>query len=349
MKIIADNLKCPRCYSTNLYKYGKDPYGNQKYQCIDCKRQWAPDTHVLLNLPKEPKYERCPMCNKASFLHHDFEYYSNLRCCDKKCNHSFFRVKKAQIPDVSSNSFEYKDFSLKGMRHPLHIILKALFYSFIGNLTLRKISESLKLIDNISVSHVTIYKWIQKFAPMLQKVAEPFKEQLTLSQSDEWHIDETYIKISGKTYYLWLAIDSETRVIIDFHLSEYRDTSAAFSLLNSCKENFGSPKSMIVTDRYRPYVQPIKYIYGDTMHLRVEDFADDISNNIIEAFNGQFKAWHKSHRGFKSFESANLYIATYIFFYNFIRPHQSLNNMTPAQVAGAKYSEKQRRACLLIS
>ena len=34
---------CPRCNSKKLYKYGKDKFGNQKYQCRVCKHQFAPD------------------------------------------------------------------------------------------------------------------------------------------------------------------------------------------------------------------------------------------------------------------------------------------------------------------
>jgi len=71
-------------------------------------------------------------------------------------------------------------------------------------------------------------------------------------------------------------------------------------------------------------------------------FDDVINNNPIEAFNGQFKAWYKPKRGFKSFDSANLLISLFVFFYNFVRPHSSLNNLAPAQVAGAKYSDKAR-------
>ena len=35
---------CPRYNSHLLYKYGKDKFGNQKYQCRVCKHQFAPDT-----------------------------------------------------------------------------------------------------------------------------------------------------------------------------------------------------------------------------------------------------------------------------------------------------------------
>lgn len=348
MKIISSKLSCPRCFSKKLYKYGKDLKGNQKYQCTSCRRQWAPA--VLANPRYNKNYPPCPMCNGGSFLHHDYEHYSNFRCNNrKKCNHSFFVVKKAQIQPSSSQNIELEEFSLKGMRYPFHVVLTALILYFIGNSTLRKVSETLKLAHNIDVSHVSIHKWIKRFAPAFINTAEQYKEQINLADSDEWHFDETYVKISGKWYYLWWAIDSETRMILDFHLSPTRDASAAYTLTSSCKERYGCPRSMIVSDRFSAYNQAFKFIMPSATHLKVEDFADPISNNLIEAFNGQFKAWYKAKRGFKSFESANTYIALYIFFYNFIRPHQSLSNLTPAQVAGANYGEKQRRACLLIS
>ena len=44
MKNIISNsnekIKCPRCNSHKIYKFGKDPKtGNQKYQCQNCKYQ----------------------------------------------------------------------------------------------------------------------------------------------------------------------------------------------------------------------------------------------------------------------------------------------------------------------
>lgn len=34
--------------------------------------------------------------------------------------------------------------------------------------------------------------------------------------SDEWHADETVVKISGQKYYIWFIIDSEARFILSF-------------------------------------------------------------------------------------------------------------------------------------
>lgn len=77
-----------------------------------------------------------------------------------------------------------------------------------------------------------------------------------------------------------------------------------------------------------------KHLGNRAVNIRVESFKDDISNNIIEAFNKQFKYRHKTRYGFNSFESANSMIMMFVFFYSFIRPHSSLSNLPPAEVAG---------------
>lgn len=164
--------------------------------------------------------------------------------------------------------------------------------------------------------------------------------------SDEWHADEAVVKILGKKYYIWFIIDSETRFVLGFHLSPHRDSPQAFSLFDSVKQ-YGKPNA-IVTDRYSAYKVPTKSIFG-VPHVRVASFKDDISNNVIEAFNRRFKYWYKTGYGFNSFESANSMIMMFVFFYNFIRPHSSLSNLTPAQVAGLKYSKRQQNSLLLIS
>lgn len=93
----------------------------------------------------------------------------------------------------------------------------------------------------------------------------------------------------------------------------------------------------------------VKSAFPDLKHIKVQSFADDITNNLIESFNKTFKAWYKSKLGFKSFNSANSMVFMFVYFYNFIIPHSSLNNLTPAQVAGAEYSEKDKQNLLLAS
>lgn len=343
-------ISCPKCNSHSLYKYGKDSFGNQKHQCRICKYQFAPDYVPTGKRGAKPlpvdkrKYSSCPACGKASFLHHDYGDYSNYRCGDKKCNHSFFVCKPTvKLPPSMSKLIGKEDF--KRIRHPVQLIITALTQFYIGKSSFRNIALMLNMLYNIKLSHVTISDWCKKFAPLFNNISLSLMPSMDFN-SDEWHTDETVVKINGKKHYIWFIIDSETRFVLGFHLSPHRDSPQAFSLLNNVK-SLGNPKA-IVSDRYSAYKVPVKSLYN-AEHIRVESFKDDISNNLIEAFNKQFKAWYKTKQGFNSFESANNMIAMFVFFFNYIRPHSALNGLTPAQVAGCNYSKKQQNSLLLVS
>ncbi len=339
-------IRCPKCNNNqNFYRYGKDKTGNQKYLCRECGHQFAPDTPAgNPGRPRQRSYPSCPVCRKAMFLHHDKQYYSNYRCCDKKCNHSIFVPKPTAVSAPSmSKLFGKSDF--KRMRYPIHVILMALTMFYLGKNSFRNISLILQTAMNIRVSHTTVSSWCTRFAPLFQNIAIQLIPMLNFD-SDEWHADETVVKVAGVKHYLWLIVDCETRFVLGFHLSPHRDSPQAFSLLNAVKD-MGQPGS-IVSDRYSAYKVPVKSVLN-VPHIRVQSFHDDISNNLIECFNKQFKAWYKTKQGFSSFASANNLISMFIFFYNFVRPHSALNNLTPAQCAGLMLSKKRKREVLLVA
>jgi len=350
-KIVS--TQCLKCNNNqNFHRYGKDPSGYQKYLCLVCKHQFAPDnpgTGRPRGATPKPEhlrlYPSCPVCGKASFLHHDYEHYSNYRCCDKRCLHSFFAVKGNAISMPSmSNLFGKTDF--KRMRYPVFLIITALTMFYLGKNSYRNISIILRTAFNIRVSHVTVASWCTRFAPLFDNMRLQLLPMLDLN-SDEWHADETVVKIDGKKHYLWFVVDSETRFIVGFHLSRFRSSPQAFSVLKGAAK-LGKPGA-IVSDRYWPYISPVKSIFCDSAHVRVESFKDDISNNLIESFHKQFKAWYKTKQGFSSFKTANNLISMFVFFFNFVRPHSALSGLTPAQVAGLSLSKKQKREYLLVA
>jgi transposase-like protein len=243
-----------------------------------------------------------------------------------------------------SGLFGKTDF--KRMRQPVYLIITALSMFYLGKNSFRNIALILRVAFNIKVSHTTISNWCKNFAPLFNTYSLQLIPTLNFD-SDEWHTDETVVKINGVKHYIWFIIDSETRFILGYHLSPHRDSPQAFSLMNSVK-SLGKPGS-IVSDRYSAYKVPVKSIFDDTSHIRVESFKDDISNNIIESFHHQFKAWYRTKQGFNSFASANNLISMFVFFFNFVRPHSSLDGLTPAQVAGLKLSPREKRKFLLVA
>lgn len=75
---------------------------------------------------------------------------------------------------------------------------------------------------NLSVDHVTIWRWVQRYAPELNRRCRPELRNTNRS----WRVDETYCRVAGKWTYLYRAVDS-TGATIDFLLSAKRDVDAA--------------------------------------------------------------------------------------------------------------------------
>lgn len=235
----------------------------------------------------------------------------------------------------------------KRFRFSPKIILSVLTLYFASSSSLRAIQKILFSLLSIKVSHVTIHKWTKHFAILLEQISGVLLSLADL-KSDEWHADETIVKISGIKHYLWVLLDSETRVIISFFLSPYRDSNSAFQLCQRALFSTSDAPDIIVTDRLDSYNMPISVCYPSTKHYPYKGFKDYLNNNFIESFNNTFKSWYKVKKGFKSFKSANALITTFIFYYNFIHHHSSLNNLSPALVAGVKYSNQDALNWFLI-
>ena len=83
--------------------------------------------------------------------------------------------------------------------------------------------ETMMTERGVAVDHSTIYRWVQHFAPEMEK---RLRWQWRRPQSRCWRIDESYVKVRGKWAYLYRAVDKLGNTI-DFFLSSTRNTNAA--------------------------------------------------------------------------------------------------------------------------
>jgi IS6 family transposase len=74
----------------------------------------------------------------------------------------------------------------------------------------------------LSVDHVTIFRWVQRYAPEVNRRMRPHLKMTGTS----YRIDETYVKVGTEWKYLYRAVDSAGDTI-EFMLSAKRDVSAA--------------------------------------------------------------------------------------------------------------------------
>jgi transposase-like protein len=74
----------------------------------------------------------------------------------------------------------------------------------------------------LDVDHSTIFRWVQRYAPEINK---RIRQHLKMSGTS-YRVDETYIKIGKPCKYLYRVVDKQGQTI-EFMLSSKRDVSAA--------------------------------------------------------------------------------------------------------------------------
>jgi IS6 family transposase len=82
--------------------------------------------------------------------------------------------------------------------------------------------EEMMAEHGLSVDHTTIFRWIQCYAPELDKRCRPHLKTC----NDSWKVDETDIKVKKVWMYLYRAVDSQGNTL-EFLLSPTRDAEAA--------------------------------------------------------------------------------------------------------------------------
>src|SRR5229473_5876935 len=101
--------------------------------------------------------------------------------------------------------------------------------------------EELLTERGIPADHTTIWRWVQCYAPELNKRC---RRELKPSNGS-WRVDETYVRVKGKWVYLYRAVDS-TGTTIDFLLSTHRDAAAAKRFFQRALRAPGHPRPRVI-------------------------------------------------------------------------------------------------------
>jgi len=89
-----------------------------------------------------------------------------------------------------------------GFRFPCDVIVLAVRWYLRFGLSYRDVEELLAE-RGVEVDHVTVYRWVQRFTPLLADAARPCRHAV----GDRWQVDETYVKVAGRWRYVYRAID----------------------------------------------------------------------------------------------------------------------------------------------
>jgi transposase-like protein len=227
--------------------------------------------------------------------------------------------------------------ALEGMKYPPERIATAIGLFYDG-LSIDSIRRQIKGLYGVEPSDSTVYEWILRFT----KVAVSEAKYSNIKVGSLWVADETVLRLDkGVQVWFWDIEDSKTRFLLASHMSMTRTTKDAQALMEKALGRAGKSPRVIYTDKLSAYLDGIELTFGaDTKHKQGGPFDIEKNTNLIERFHGTLKARTKVMRGMRNPKTAMLIMDGWLINYNFFRPHESLLDKTPAQVAHADYPYK---------
>ncbi|EIV92770.1 IS6 family transposase [Frankia sp. QA3] len=170
--------------------------------------------------------------------------------------------------------------------------------------------EELLAERGLEVDHVTIYRWAQRFTPLLAEAARPCRRR----PGDRWFVDKTYVKVAGRRAYLYRAVDQHGQVI-DVFASTRRDQGITRRFFTQALSHGHRPVE-VTTDKAPVCPRLLDELLPEACHV---DAAQE--NNRIETDHGRLKARLRPMRGLQRLRSVQTVSAGHALVQNIRRGH----------------------------
>ena len=264
---------------------------------------------------------KCPHCKKinsakAGIRKNKSGFVSKYFC--KSCNKYF----------TNRNGFE-------NCQTKPEIIIDALDLRAKG-LSFGKIANFINQKYKVKIERSTILKWQNKFGEMIQNFTKSFQ----LSHSFNIHADEVFFRSKGQRgrdfIYYWDAIDYDTKFLVADHISLVREECEAREFITKIKSGLLEFPKNIHTDNSYDYPPAIRKTFGrgKVKHIHSPAWKMKFRNNPIERYHNTIKENYKVMRRFQNKTTAYKFLQFFKNYYNFLRPHKTLNWQTPSEIAG---------------
>ena len=329
---IDEDCKCPRCNAPSIYLY-KNNGSKGQLLCKVCDTKFSPEEnrHTSLKL-------RCPHCMNTLVPKKDRKHFIIHKCVNPKCPYYIHNLKKVDKKDLNEDygKNKYKLHYIYN-KHNAHVMSLCLTLHVNLGLSLRKTSQALKDLYNISISHQQIANYCKTAAICIK----PFIDQYPYEKGDVFTADETYIKIRVVKTNIWFIMNAATRSIIGYQVSDNRGVGPcilamrmAFQGLTKLPENF-----KFIADGYSAYpLAAMEFVkkFGKDFSFKITQVIgltndDAVSTEhrpfkqMIERLNRTYKASYRHTNGFDNIDGANYDLALWVAYYNFLRPHKHNN------------------------
>ena len=225
------------------------------------------------------------------------------------------------------------------IRNSMNTLCLALTFHISLGISARKTAFILQNVFQLQASYQTVLNYTLYAAPYCHQFNLKFKGPVGLTQAG----DETYIKITGKHAYTFFFITPTRRIISTYHIDNTRDTLPATIAMNEAIRTAPDNQNLtLITDGNPSYPSGIHFLNESRddykiIHKKVIGLQnlDSVSTEfrpfkqLIERLNRTYKFHTQAANGFASKSGAIALTTLFVTYYNFFRPHFSLDYEAP--------------------
>jgi putative transposase len=189
--------------------------------------------------------------------------------------------------------------------------------------------------DLVAVSPTSVWRVLSAAGLLRRWNDKPSKKGLgfvaPLRPHEHWHVDVSYLNLSGTFYYLCSVLDGYSRVVVHWDIQESVTEAEVELILERAKEKFPGAKPRIISDNGPQFIaRDFKEF------IRISGMTHVKTSPFYPQSNGKIERWHQSLKrecirpGVPlSLEDARRLVAGYIDYYNRVRLHSALGYVTP--------------------
>ena len=199
----------------------------------------------------------------------------------------------------------------------------------------RRLSFMMLDADIVAVSPTSVWRVLHQAGLLRRWRGKPTGKgkgfQQPLAPHQHWHMDVSYINLSGTFYYLCSVLDGYSRLIVHWEIRESMKEAEVEIILERAREKFPGVEPRIISDNGPQFIakdfKQFIRLCGMT-HVRTSPF--------YPQSNGKIERWHQSLKGEcvrpgapLSIEDARRLVSCYVEHYNTVRLHSAVGYVTP--------------------
>jgi putative transposase len=202
-------------------------------------------------------------------------------------------------------------------------------------------------LDVVAVSPSSVWRVLQRAGLLSRWKPKPSRKGTGFEQPpgphQHWHIDVSYINVSGTFYYLCSILDGYSRSIVHWDLRESMTEAEAEVevILQRAREKYPEAKPPIISDNGPQFIAR-----GFKEFIRIACMTHVRTSPSYPQSNGKLERWHKSLKSEctrpgtpLTREDAARLIQTYVDHYNAVRLHSAVGYVTPHDMLAGRQAE----------